>query len=424
MKHVSRLAMLAAILSLCLTFVLFYEGICQDLSPIEALFLPEQSAAVSGNQLLAVERVTTETVVVSDPAQLAEAILRANSGGDKTILLEDGIYTLEDMLWVEADGITVQSSSRNRDAVIIEGRGMDGEVTHIFNVAGSNFTVRDVTLRRVSQHAIQIHGEINADSPLIENVHIVDTGEQMVKVSYDPDNPHNSSDDGIVEGCLLEYSAGIGPQWYIGGIDAHNAKDWIVRGSTFKAIGSPSEDVAEFAVHFWSNSENTLVECNTIINCDRGIGFGLGDRGHRGGIIRNNMIYHDDTEGFADVGISLESAIKVQVYNNTVYHEHSYPNAIEYRFSETTGLLIANNLTNKAVSQRDGASATVSHNVTNLEASWFVNSSTGDLHLASATPTVVDQGLAIPGLASDFDGDTRPQGEGVDIGADEYVSEH
>jgi len=364
--------------------------------------------------------VETQAIIVSDATELSYAIVQANSGGDKTIELQDGTYPLDDMLWVEADGVTVCSISGNRDAVIIEGRGMGEHVTHIFNIAGSSFTVRDVTLQRVGNHAIQLQPGV--DSIVIQNIHILDTGEQMVKVSHDPNNPDLSSDNGIMERCLLEYSAGIGPQYYIGGIDAHNAKNWAVRDNTFIGIRSPSQDVAEHAIHFWSNSENTLVERNLIINCDRGIGFGLGDRGHSGGIIRNNMIYHDSSEGFADVGIALESAPHAQVYNNTIYQGHTYPNAIEYRFSSTTGVLIANNLTNKEIALRDGASGSVSHNVSNAEASWFSNPSIGNLHLSSPIPEVVDQGLNIPGLTSDFDGESRPQGEGFDIGADEYGS--
>jgi hypothetical protein len=349
-------------------------------------------------------------------------VVQANLGGPKTILVRDGTYTLDDMLWVEASGVTVRSLSGNRGAAIIQGQGMAGDVTHIFNVPGANFTVRDVTLRRVSQHAIQIHGNNNAAAPTIRNVHILDTGEQMIKVSYDPGDLSKRADNGVVEGCLLEYSAGIGPQWYIGGVDAHNARNWMVRRNIFQAIRSPSEDVAEFAIHFWSFSEDTLVEGNTIINCDRAIGLGLGERGHQRGIVRNNMIYHNGVEGFADVGIAVESAPNAQVYNNTIYQEHSYPHAIEYRFPATTGVLIANNLTNKAISQRDGATGTVSHNVTNAQAGWFVNPPAGDLHLRSLISTVVNQGIIIAGLSADFDGDPRPLGPGMDIGADEYRS--
>lgn len=359
----------------------------------------------------------SQAVVVHDSDELAQAIAEANQGGDKTILLEDGLYRLDDMLWVQADGVHVGSVSGNREAVVVEGEGMNGPVTHIFNVAGNQFCVEDMTLRRVSQHAIQFQPE--ADSPSMQNLHVLDTGEQMIKIAYYPGNPSVGCDGGILEESLLEYSAGIGPQWYIGGIDAHNAKDWIVRDNTFVAIRSPSQDIAEHAIHFWSDSENTLVERNLIINCDRGIGFGLGDRGHHGGIIRNNMIYHDSEEGYADLGISLESAPGAQVYNNTVYFEHSYPHAIEFRFPATTDVLIVNNLTNRAIVSRDGASGSLSHNVTNATADWLVDPSTGDLHLSGEIPTVVDQGQSIIGLTDDFDKDSRPQGSGIDIGADE-----
>ena len=297
---------------------------------------------------------------------------------------------------------------------------MTGSVTHIFNVAASSFVVRDMTLRSVSQHAIQLQPGV--DAVVIQNLHILDTGEQMIKIAYDPLDLSSTSDNGIVDNCLLEYSAGIGPQWYIGGIDAHNSRNWIVRHNTFRGIRSPGANVAEHAIHFWSGADNTLVERNTIINCDRGIGFGLGDRGHNGGTIRNNMIYHDSSEGFADVGIALETAVNTRVVNNTIFQQHSYPNAIEYRFGATTGVMIANNLTNRRITQRDGASATVSSNVTTAEMSWFVDTSTGDLHLNSPNPAVVDRGLAVTGLDSDFDGDPRPIGAGIDIGADEYRS--
>ncbi|MFC1850823.1 right-handed parallel beta-helix repeat-containing protein [candidate division CSSED10-310 bacterium] len=356
-------------------------------------------------------------IVVNSVAGLVTAIDQANSGGDKTIIIEDGVYTLDDMLPILADGITVKSASENRDTVTIQGRGMEGSVTHIFNVAGSFFTVRDVTLRAVSQHAIQL--QIDVDDVLMHNLHILDTGEQMVKVAYEQGNP-NSSDDGVLEHCLLEYSAGVGPQYYIGGIDAHFTRNWLVRDNIFINIRSPSGQLAEHAIHFWSDSEDTLVERNLIINCDRGIGFGLGDRGHIRGIIRNNMIYHNETDGFADVGIGLERTGNAQVYNNSIFFANTYPNAIEYRYPETTGVYIANNLTNKGITARDGASATLSNNITTSESSWFVQPESGDLHLSSALETVVDQGVEIPALTDDFDGDPRPVGSGTDIGADEY----
>ena len=362
---------------------------------------------------------TARAATVRTVAELVAAVSSANDGGDKEILLEDGIYTLASALVIRADHVTVRSLSGDRSRVTIRGTGLPGSVSHIFFVEGDYFVARDMTLREVYYHAIQM--QIDAQAPTFRNLHILDTYEQMIKVPYDTDQPEFHSDDGLVEGCLFEYSAGIGPQWYIGGVDAHHAFNWVVRGNTFRDIRSPGDDVAEHAVHFWSGSRNTLVENNTIVNCDRGIGFGLGDRGHVGGTIRNNMIYHDATEGFGDVGIGLESASGVQVYNNTVFQEHDYANAIEYRFSATTGVTIANNLTHKAIAQRDGASGTLTHNVTHANADWFLSPGTGDLHLAFSVPDAVDQGVFVPGLETDFDGDLRPQGSGYDVGADEYT---
>ncbi len=351
-----------------------------------------------------------QRITVSNAAELVNATQQANGSGNRTIVLEDGTYSLDEMLWISGNNITFRSRSGNRDAVIIRGQGMDGDVSHIFNVPGDNFSVADMTIGWVANHAVQIHSD--SDNPVIHNVRFVDTGEQMLKVSF-RSGDSTSSDNGLVEWCVFEYSAGIGPQYYIGGIDAHQAHNWVVRNNVFMHIRSPESDLAEHAIHFWSESSNTLVEKNIIINCDRGIGFGLGDRGHSGGMIRNNMAHTT-----RDVGIGLESASGTAVYNNTVFTEN-YMNSIEYRFGRTQGLSIINNLTNASITSRDGGSATVAANVTNARASWFANAGGGDLHLVTTEPTVVDQGQSLSNVSQDIDCEMRPKGGGYDIGADE-----
>jgi len=97
---------------------------------------------------------------------------------------------------------------------------------------------------------------------------------------------------------------------------------------------------AEHAIHFWTSSQGTVVEQNLIINCDRGIGFGLDTSPHLGGIIRNNMIYHSGSGEFPDAGIGIESSSDTWIYNNTIIMNHSrYNNAIEYRFTGTTNTI-------------------------------------------------------------------------------------
>jgi parallel beta-helix repeat protein len=314
------------------------------------------------------------------------------------------------MLWISGNNLTFRSSSGNRDAVVIRGQGMHGGVSHIFNVVGDNFIVANMTIGWVANHGVQIHSD--SDNAVIHNVHFVDTYEQMLKVSFRPGDS-TSSDNGLVEWCLFEYSAGIGPQYYIGGVDAHQAYNWVIRNNVFKHIRSPESALSEHAIHFWSDSSNTLVEHNIITNCDRGIGFGMGNQGHIGGMIRNNMVHTT-----RDVGIILENSSGTAVYNNTVYTEN-YGNSIEYRFSRTQGVSIINNLTNAQIRSRDGGAGTVATNVTSAQASWFADAGSGDLHLVSAEASVIDQGQTLLDVTQDIDCDLRPQGTGYDIGADE-----
>ncbi len=309
-------------------------------------------------------------VVVSNIDELTTAIALANSTGNVVITIKNGTYILSKDLWISGDNIMIRSQSGKRDDVILKGQGMRGVVASVFHLMGDNDVVENVTVGWVANHPIQIHGELDADNPVIHNVRFVDGYEQLLKVSYDAAHVEKGSDNGIVECSLFEYSVGIGPQFYIGGVDAHNAKNWIVRGNTFKNIRSPDVDLAEHAIHFWSNSQGTLVENNVIINSDRGIGFGLGDRGHIGGIIRNNFIYHD-ANSRGDVGIVLESAPGAQVYGNKIYLENDYKNAIEYRFGSTTGVSIHDNISNKAIASRDGATGIVANNTTDATRQAF-----------------------------------------------------
>ena len=367
----------------------------------------------------------SSTVVASNTAGLVQAVSMANTGANSglidTILLKNGVYTLYDPLVVSAGGITVQSESGNRDDVVIRGQGVNGSVDACFTVTGADFTLENVTLGDVRLHAVLLSAD--ADNAYIRGVRFFDTGAQMIAVSDDPSNPGSSADNGIVEDCTFEYTEAVGPGASVGGIDAKKAVNWIVRRNTFSDIRSPAGPPGAYAVLFWADSEGALVESNLILNCDRGVGFGVGDRGHSGGIIRNNMIYHDSYDGpqaAAGAGVVLESASGAAVYNNTIHQEHAAPDAVVCRFATSVEADIVNNLTNKAVSKRDGASADISSNITNAKKSWFVAPSAGNLRLSSPIPEVVDQGV-IPGeLFDDFDGDVRPQDNGYDIGADEY----
>jgi len=69
---------------------------------------------------------------------------------------------------------------------------------------------------------------------------------------------------------------------------------------------------------------------------------------------------------------------------------------------------------------RDGAQGTLTGNVTNAQASWFVDAVSGDLHLRDTVTAAIDQAASLADVSDDFDGDTRPIGPAPDVGADEY----
>jgi hypothetical protein len=367
--------------------------------------------------LLLAANLSAKTTVVKTIEELIDANASASPGD--TISLADGTYTIASYgIAVRTTGLTFKSKSGIRENVTISGAGMLGDIEYGFWVAAHRITIRDVTIRDVYYHCIQT--DVNVDSLRVINCVLMDGREQLLKVPSSSENA-DPSEGGLVEGCLFEFSKGIAQQYYTGGVDCHFSKNWKIRNNVFKNIRSPENQVAEHAVHFWNNSEGTLVENNVIINCDRGIGFGLGDSPHKGGVIRNNMIYHAVISGVdnADVGIGLETCTDAQVYNNTIYFDNDYSNAIEYRFAATKNITITNNLTNKMIRQRDNASANVSNNVTDAQASWFIAANTGDLHIRPTITSVIDKAVSIEGLSSDIDGQTRQIGA-IDIGADEY----
>jgi hypothetical protein len=186
--------------------------------------------------------------------------------------------------------------------------------------------------------------------------------------------------------------------------------------------------MAEHAIHFWkrcpTRPQNIVVERNWIINCDRGIGFGLTnlDGGHQGGasVIRNNFVYNNGAGPKTDVGIGLEYADSVRVDNNTVVIP-SYWAPIEHRFPGSSNLVFRNNLVSGPITLRNGAPAAgLSNNLESIQTSWFRDLPAGDLHLTPAANAVIDAGQPIDAFSDDIDGDARPRQTAWDIGADEY----
>jgi hypothetical protein len=368
---------------------------------------------------------------VSTVAELTSALSAANASDDAdTILLADGTYVLGANLHVTADNLLVRSLSGVRENVIIRGpdEGQSASLGNVFLVSADHFTLADVTVGWCRWHGVQAQGESphDVDGLWIHNCRFVNCNEQFIKGSSS-DGDSIGLTNGVIEQSQFEFTSGWAYQYYTGGIDIHKGVNWVVRDNLFRNIRTPAGGSwpAEHAIHFWkraSQDQNVVVERNWIINCDRGIGFGLinADGGFTGGssVIRDNMVFNDGAGPYTDVGIGLEHADHVQVrFNSVVVPTYWAP--MEYRFSGTTDVHYHGNLTDKQIRERDGGSATFGTNIESVQPTWFVDQSNGDLRLtASATP-VVDQ-LAADTGATDLDRWPRPVGDLADLGAHEY----
>ncbi len=393
--------------------------------------------------------VSGRTVDVSPADNLLRFVQSASTGD--TLLLADGTYRLGgSILQLREPGVSLRGKSGNRDAVVLDGErsAASGEVV---SITASDVTVADLTIANAYTHAIHVQTSDGADvlRTVIYNVRITNALEQAIKINLDASESH-FPDGGLVACSHLELTgqgrSAVRNNCYTGGVDAHGARDWVIRDNVIEGFWCP-EGLSEHAVHFWTGSRDTTVERNRIQNCARGVGFGLGENtssstdtwrtyqdapcgnatpvGHYGGVVRNNFIGANDSGLFAsaagfDSGVALEQACGATVVHNTVFGTTPpSSSAVEWRFANTTAT-VTNNLSNAQFRNRGGgASATAAGNVESATAAYFADAANGDFHLSAAATGATDKGAAVPGGVCDEDIDGEGRETPRDVGADE-----
>ncbi len=178
------------------------------------------------------------------------------------------------------------------------------------------------------------------------------------------------------------------------------------------------------------NVSDVIIRGNTILNYDdpdqpfRGPlqGIGCFDGPFTDWVIENNVISVDHWHG-----ISLYGAINCRVINNTVIDPTPGitpgPSWILITDNKdgtpSEGCVVKNNLANTI-----SVDAEESHNMTMANTTAyglnFADYSMSDFHLVAGSPAI-DQADPMVAPPVDRDGITRPQGDGVDIGAYEYI---
>jgi hypothetical protein len=364
----------------------------------------------------------TQTVKVATESELQHAIGRLHSG--TTILLAPGVYRLTRTLTINGafSDVVLRGASGKRDDVVLRGGGMTTptrDTPHGIWIGGNvrNMTIADLTVRDVYEHAIVFNP--GTQKPTVSNVHLVDAGAQFVKSNP---SPSGGVADGVVEKSLIEYTTTARSD-YTNAVDVHTGTDWVIRDNVFRNILGPPGTLAGPAVLVWNRSVNTTTERNTFVNCARAISYGLiereGGRDHRGGVIKNNVIFRSRTHP-GDVGILVADSPDTKVLHNTVFLSGTYATPIEYRFSGSSNVVIVNNIVDGTIGRRDGATASERNTIERASATLFVDAIGGDLHLSPYATGAIDRGDRLSEVSDDFDGDRRPLGAGSDLGADEY----
>jgi hypothetical protein len=379
-------------------------------------------------------------VNVSTAQQLADACWTLES--NEAIVIAPGTYHLDDVAFPNGvDGrltvgrfgatpisnIEIRGATGNPADVVILGAGMlDPIVPFGFQVfTATDVTIADLSIGNVYFHALAVQGDQGAQRVRAYHMRLFDAGQQIVKGVPGADDVTIEYSELFLTAGAVNHPDGAPPgSCYTNAIDGVTDARWIVRDNLIHGIWCQDLTLAGPAVLLWQGSSVTIVERNTILDSSRGISLGLtGADDHFGGNARNNFIRWDASAPYAiDVPIYTTSPGS-SILQNTALTMGRYPNAVEVRFADATGVRVENNLLDAAIQARDGATPTLDGNLLDAVPAWFVDIAGGDLHLNAAASPAIDQVTRLADASDDFDGQTRPDGAGqADIGADERAS--
>lgn len=381
----------------------------------------EPAPGAGWQQLPALSDPAGAVVYVSTEPELQRAVRALES--NTTITIAPGTYQLTSTLKVTGPvaNVTIRGASNDPADVVLVGRGMGNanveDVPHGIATSGAVavLTIANLTIRDVFAHAVMF--DVGSEAPRIFNVVLANAGRQLIKTFADERG--GGVDKGTVEYSTFEYTAPV-ESGEIGGLDVSAGFGWAVRANRFRNIQAAGQ-LAGPAVLMSRGSSNSVVEQNSFIDCQREIALGLENRtpnDHSGGIVRNNSITRKATIG-GTTAILIADSPDSRVLHNTILANGTSKVLIEYRFADSTGIVVHNNLLDGEIQSRDGASGSVANNHAKATARMFVQPSSGDLHLVSAASEVIDRVPVVPEAGGDIDGDPRPHGAAADYGADE-----
>lgn len=294
-----------------------------------------------------------------NPSNWIQAIEKSIDGEE--ILLEDGVYDLNQYSVVLNSSVTIRSASGDRNSVVIRGTGYT-ENAEALMVMADDVHIADITIKDVRDHAISI--KEGFEKTVIYNVNLLDIGTQHIK-------GNRSGPGGVIACSRIGYTKATATGDYIGAIDLHRAIEWTIRDNyIYNIFGDGSECAVDAecgtvypgggpAILIWQDSRDNIIERNSVVESFRAISLGL-DTPYSGGVVRDNIVCRSQSgkegvKGFieGDAGISLLGANDVAVTGNRVVLAGEYPGAVELK--DAAGISIHNNIISRPVWNRGNA---------------------------------------------------------------------
>lgn len=223
--------------------------------------------------------------------------------------------------------------------------------------------------------------------------------------------------------------------------------------SNGKAYGNHVHDVPDVGIYIDAQARHTRdidVYQNTVHDIS-GEGVAISIASEAGGLLEkvgvyNNIGYNNRVYGieisYCCMDLSTSHPVKdIKIINNTLYNNGvSWGGGIFHGNLDARNVVIRNNIVSANLSFQialegvDNANVAIDHNLIDgfrgfqgelrgsdfVEADpVFVNASGADFHLQAGSPAI-DSGTSTNAPGSDFDGTSRPQDSGHDIGAFEF----
>ena len=287
----------------------------------------------------------------------------------------------------------------NQGAIIRNNNCDQNSYWGIFSGFSENILIENnVASRSVQQHGIYFSN--SADNPVIRGN--ISWGNSACGIHMNGDA--SSGGDGIISNALVEnnvcYDNGLGGG---SGINCDGVKNSTIRNNLI--YNTHASGISLYRIDGGAASTGNVVVNNTVLVASNGRWAMNVHDGSTGNTIRNNIFYS-----------AVGNYGAMHFTSNSLAGTVSDYNIVEDRFTPDDDASWI------SLSQWRTQTGLDAHSIiTSNPSTLFVNAAGGDYHLVAGS-AALDVGTTASAPPTDFEGTTRPSGNGVDIGYDEFAA--